>query len=93
MQRAGDYDTPIGRVPNSYTRDAAGSGGFGYYPGKQFFSFDYSFNRKRYGIPFDPAEEISEIVLQSTATQHSFQWRLPGLGVADKRRSVLVPIQ
>ena len=62
-QRAGDYDTPIGRISNSYTRDAAGSGGFGYYPGKQFFSLDYSFDRKRYGIPFNPAEEDPEIVL------------------------------
>ena len=62
-QRAGDYETPVGRISNSYTRDAAGSGGFGYYPGKQFFSLDYSFNRKRYGIPFDPAEENPEIVL------------------------------
>lgn len=62
-QRAGDYDTPIGRIPNSYTREGAGSGGFGYYPGKQFFSFDYTFDRKRYGIPFDPSEENPEIVL------------------------------
>lgn len=62
-QRAGDYETPVGRISNSYTRDAAGSGGFGYYPGKQFFSLDYSFNKKRYGIPFDPAEENPEIVL------------------------------
>jgi iron complex outermembrane receptor protein len=61
-QRAGDYETPLGRVTNSYTRDGAGSGGFGYYPGKQFFSVDYSFNRRRYGIPFDPEEIDPEIV-------------------------------
>jgi iron complex outermembrane recepter protein len=61
-QRNGDYDTPIGRITNSYTRDAAGSGGFGYYPGKPFFSVDYSFNRRRYGIPFSPEEEEPEIV-------------------------------
>lgn len=61
-QRAGDYDTPFGRVPNSYTRQAAGSGGFGYYPGKQFFSLDYTFDRTRYGIPFDSSEEAPEIV-------------------------------
>src|SRR5438128_1123419 len=52
-QRAGNYDTPIGRIPNSFTKQAAGSGGFGYYPGKPFFSLDYSFDRMRYGIPFD----------------------------------------
>jgi iron complex outermembrane recepter protein len=61
-QRAGDYDTPIGRIPNSYTKEGAGSGGLGYYPGKGFFSLDYSFDRRRYGIPFDPAEEDPEIV-------------------------------
>ncbi|PYV08944.1 MAG: hypothetical protein DMG07_24360, partial [Acidobacteria bacterium] len=53
-QRAGDYDTPIGRIPNSYTRDGNGSGGVGYYPGRSFLSIDYSFNKRRYGIPFDP---------------------------------------
>ncbi|MEK6325444.1 MAG: TonB-dependent receptor [Acidobacteriota bacterium] len=62
-QRAGDYNTPIGRIPNSYTREGAGSGGFGYYPGKSFFSFDYSFDKRRYGIPFDPSESDPEIVL------------------------------
>lgn len=62
-QRAGDYDTPIGRVSNSFTTDKAGSGGVGYYPGKQFFSIDYSYDSKRYGIPFNPALEDPEIVL------------------------------
>lgn len=62
-QRAGDYDTPIGRVSNSFTTDKAGSGGVGYYPGKQFFTVDYSYDSKRYGIPFNPALEDPEIVL------------------------------
>lgn len=61
-QRAGDYETPIGRITNSYTRDGDGSGGFGYYPGKGYVSFDYTFDKRRYGIPFDPAEEAPEIV-------------------------------
>ena len=61
-QRAGDYDTPIGRITNSYTRDGNGSGGFGYYPGKGFFSVDYTFDGRRYGIPFDRAEEDPEVV-------------------------------
>jgi iron complex outermembrane receptor protein len=61
-QRAGDYETKDGRVPNSYTRDGSGSGGFGYYPGKSFLSLDYSFNKRRYGIPFDPSEEDPEVV-------------------------------
>lgn len=61
-QRAGDYDTPIGRVTNSYTRSGYGSGGFGYYPGKGFFSIDYTFDKLVYGIPINPAEEDPEIV-------------------------------
>jgi iron complex outermembrane receptor protein len=61
-QRAGDYDTPIGRITNSYTHSGAGSGGFGYYPGKAFFSLDYTFDKMVYGIPFNPAEEDPEVV-------------------------------
>ena len=61
-QRAGDYETPIGRITNSFTREGAGSGGLGYFSQKSFYSFDYSFDRRRYGIPFDPAEENPEIV-------------------------------
>ena len=61
-QRAGSYDTPIGRIANSYTKEGAGSGGFGYYPGKPFVSLDYSFDSRRYGIPFDQSEENPEIV-------------------------------
>ncbi len=61
-QRAGDYDTPIGRIPNSYTRDGSGDGGFALYSGKSFFSLSYSFNKRRYGIPFDQSEEAPEIV-------------------------------
>ena len=61
-QRAGDYDTPIGRITNSYTREGNGAGGLGYYPAKGFLSLDYTFDKRRYGIPFDPAEEDPEIV-------------------------------
>jgi iron complex outermembrane receptor protein len=61
-QRAGDYDTPIGRITNSYTKEGNGDGGFAFYPGKAFFSAGYSFNKRRYGIPFDPTEEAPEIV-------------------------------
>ena len=61
-QRAGDYQTPIGRITNSYTEQSAGTGGFGYYPDRAFLSLDYTFDRTRYGIPFNPAEADPEIV-------------------------------
>jgi iron complex outermembrane receptor protein len=61
-QRSGDYDTPIGRITNSFTREGNGSGGLGYYSDKAFASFDYIFNKRRYGIPFDPTQEDPEVV-------------------------------
>lgn len=60
--RAGNYDTPLGRITNSWTVGGDGSAGFGYYPGKQFLSLDYTVNHQRYGIPFDPAEADPEVV-------------------------------
>src|SRR5215217_5609352 len=51
-QRTGDYDTPIGRIPNSKTRVGSGLGGFGRYGEKEFFSFTYSYDNRRYGVPF-----------------------------------------
>ena len=73
-QRSGDYDTPIGRVENSFSREGSASAGFGVYPEKGFFSFNYSFNKRRYGIPFDPAEIDPEIV-ELNPRRHSFEFR------------------
>ncbi len=50
-------------VPNSFTRSASGSGGVGYYRDKGFASFNYNYNRNRYGIPYDATEANPEIVL------------------------------
>jgi len=51
-QRAGDYDTPIGTVPNSRTRNFGGFGGFGWSSGKGYFDLGYKYDNRRYGIPF-----------------------------------------
>jgi iron complex outermembrane recepter protein len=51
-QRTGDYDTPLGRVPNSKTRVWNGEGGFGYFGPKGFFRTSYNHDNRRYGIPF-----------------------------------------
>jgi len=60
-QRAGDYKTPLGRVTNSFTRNGNGSGGFGYF-GKGWFSADFSYDNRKYGVPFDLSEEQPEVV-------------------------------
>jgi iron complex outermembrane receptor protein len=61
-QRAGDYDTPLGRITNSFTRGGNGAGTVGYYSGRGFLSLDYAFDKRRYGIPFDPTEDEPEVV-------------------------------
>ncbi|HEX7334176.1 MAG TPA: TonB-dependent receptor [Pyrinomonadaceae bacterium] len=73
-QRSGDYDTPIGRVENSFSREVSTSAGFGFYPKKGFFSFNYNFNKRRYGIPVDPNEEDPEIV-ELNPRRHSIELR------------------
>jgi iron complex outermembrane receptor protein len=73
-QRAGEYDTPLGRIRNSYARDANGSGGVGYFSGKGWFSADYAYDSRRYGIPYDPDEEEPEIVYLNPR-RHSVQGR------------------
>lgn len=73
-QRAGDYHTPIGNVPNSFSREGSFSSGLGYYPNKGFFSFNYTFNKRRYGIPYDPIEADHEIVFLNPR-RHSFEVR------------------
>ncbi len=73
-QRSGDYTTPIGRVRNSFSREENASAGFGYYPAKGFFSFNYNFDKRRYGIPFDATEEDPEVVFLNPR-RHSFEFK------------------
>ena len=73
-QRSGDYDTPLGKVPNSFSREGNLSTGFGYYRNHGFFSFNYDFNKRRYGIPFDPDVVDPEIV-NLNPRRHSFELR------------------
>lgn len=57
-QRTGDYTAggDFGKVVNSFTRSTTGSVGFGWFPGKGFFTADYSYYKSRYGVPIDPAD-------------------------------------
>lgn len=51
-QRTGDYETPLGRIPNSASRSNSGSFGAGYYGDKAYFNGTFSADVRRYGIPF-----------------------------------------
>ena len=48
----GDYDTPLGRVPNTNSRNYGGSQSFGYFADKGFVRGIFTVDRRRYGIPF-----------------------------------------
>ena len=73
-QGSGNYNTPLGHVLNSFTREASGAAGFGYYPERGFFSFDYNYDKKRYGIPFNP-EEVDPEIVELNPRRHSFEFR------------------
>ena len=51
-QRAGDYNTPLGEVPNSASRSTNGLGGLGYFADKGFVRTSYNYYTSRYGVPF-----------------------------------------
>lgn len=51
-QRTSDFQTPLGRVPNSASRSTTGSGGVGYYADKSYFAGSFSTDIRRFGIPF-----------------------------------------
>jgi iron complex outermembrane recepter protein len=73
-QRSGDYSSPIGKVRNSFSKAGSFSTGLGYFPEKGFFSFDYTFDKRRYGIPYDSSSPDPEIVFL-TPRRHSFEFR------------------
>ncbi|HEX8721522.1 MAG TPA: TonB-dependent receptor [Pyrinomonadaceae bacterium] len=78
LQRTGDYDTPLGRVEQSFTRDGNGLLGLGRYGDKGFASFTYSYDRRRYGIPFasffeSGGEELGSDV-SIKARRHDFKF-------------------
>lgn len=61
-QRTSDYSAggDFGKVFNTFTRNAAGSLGGGYFGSKAFFTTNYNYYQSRYGIPLDFREEDPE---------------------------------
>ena len=53
-QKAHDYRTPLGIVLNSYSRSADAGGGLGWFPRRGWVSFNYTYDRRIYGIPVEP---------------------------------------
>ncbi len=62
-QRTSDYDAggDFGTVVNSFTRSGSGTGGFGYFGSRAFFTTNYSYYKNRYGIPLDLSDPDAEL--------------------------------
>ncbi len=55
--REGDFRTPLGEIPNSASRAAAGNFGVGYFSEKYFIHGGFNLDRRRYGVPYAPLFE------------------------------------
>jgi iron complex outermembrane recepter protein len=62
-QRTSDYKAggDFGTVFNTFTRNASGGGGLGYYTDRAFFNVNYNYYQSRYGIPLDFFEQEPEL--------------------------------
>jgi len=69
-QKANDYRTRMGTVLNSFARTGNVSGGAGWFPRKGWLVFNYSYDRRRHGIPVEPDAIDFESLKES---RHSFQ--------------------
>src|SRR5437588_3237779 len=69
-QKANDYRTPAGTVPNSFARTGTTSGGLGWFPRKGWLVFSYSYDRRGHGIPVKPDAIDFESLRER---RHSFQ--------------------
>ena len=75
-QRTGDYNTPLGRIPNSKARTASGSGGFGWFGPTGFFSINYGHENTRNGVPFaaefegGEEEEVQAVIVGPQQAQN-----------------------
>ena len=68
-QRTGDYDSPLGTIPNSASRSNSASFTAGYFGQKAYARGTYGFDVRRYGIPFaalfeggDEAETVAGVL-------------------------------
>lgn len=71
VQRSSDYNTPIGEVLNSKTRNYDFSTGGGFYSNKGWFSASYGRNKFRYGIPVDPGDLAESEIADLDMRRHN----------------------
>lgn len=55
--REGDYNTPLGRIPNSASLAKGFNTSLGYFGGKGFVVGSFNLDRRRYGVPYAPLFE------------------------------------
>jgi iron complex outermembrane recepter protein len=58
-RRTGDYRSPDGDIPNSFTRAGFGEGGVSYTAANGYFGGSYAYDQTHYGIPFVEAGETN----------------------------------
>jgi len=81
--RTGDYNTPIGEIFNSRARQLNGSGGFGFYGERHFFSTEIDVDDGSNGVPFaqdfEGEEDVQRIFLNSLRRSYSANWGMRNL--------------
>ncbi len=92
-QRTGDYTAggDFGEVVNTYTRNATGGGGFGYFGGTAFFTTNYNYYQNRYGIPMDFSEadpEVRSIRMHRNDLKFNFGLKDTGWFISDMKFTV-----
>ncbi|REJ79258.1 MAG: TonB-dependent receptor [Acidobacteria bacterium] len=60
--REGDFETPLGKIPNSGGRSWGVTPKYGYFGENGFFRASVSVDRRRYGIPYAPLFESGELL-------------------------------
>ena len=87
--RTSDYNTPEGKVFNSRARQVNGSGGFGFYGERHFFSLEVQADDGSNGIPFvhelentEGGEQIERVFINSTRRAYHASWGMKNLNSA-----------
>ena len=92
-QRTSDYEAggDFGRVFNSFTRNAAGSLGGGYFGQKAFVNATYNYYQNRYGIPLDFREndpELRSLRVWRNDTKVNFGYADPAWAISSMKFTV-----